>query len=307
MNKLTVILPCLNEAENLPKLIKEIESFIPDCRIIVVDDSSSDGTGEAVSKLINQNIIVLERTQRGLRTSIFDALGYVKTSYVAVMDSDLSHPPKALAEMFQDAKSSKDLVIGSRYVDGGKSYVSLKRHMGSWLINWFARLILGIPLKDVTGGFLCGPTKILKKIFPYLKASYGDYCIELLFYAKSMNVNFVELPFTYRWREWGETKSGTSWKYIGVGLEYGWTVLRLLWNGSHQINGDKTEFLPPVIMESTKQPPDWMREPWAHKLSCLWNAQRSLWTIQLKGKLAKAREIHRSRSDIEDIYNVVTN
>jgi len=213
--KITVVLPTYNEAENLPKLVSALFSLPLDLSLLVVDDNSPDGTGQIAEDLSKEHqgrIHVLHRAGKlGLRSAYLD--GFEKAfetgaDAVVQMDADFSHDPVVLIEMARRIESC-DLVIGSRYVEGG----SLARRWPLWrkalsaFGNTYARTILGFPLHDVTTGFRMWKREALRGM-PLERIRSGGYIflVEMAYVAYLMGYDIVETPIHFSDRRWGKSK-----------------------------------------------------------------------------------------------------
>ena len=156
--KLSLIIPTYNERENIPKLISEIkEQFNKneiDGEIIVVDDNSPDGTGQVLEELKKQyrNLKIIHRAGKlGLSSAVLEGLKVAEGSVLGVMDADLSHPVEKIDEMYKLAQDA-DLVIGSRYVKGGRiKGWTLYREILSKGATLLARVFVNV--KDPMSGF----------------------------------------------------------------------------------------------------------------------------------------------------------
>jgi dolichol-phosphate mannosyltransferase len=159
---LSVVVPTYNEAENLPQLISVLLQLpVPELQIVVVDDNSPDGTGRIADELAAQYASRLHVFHRPGKQGFGRACLYgfaaaleLGTQAIAQMDADFSHPPQKLPELL-GALEHYDLALGSRYVPGG----GLDEHWPAWrrglsaFGNHYARAILGMPIRDITGGF----------------------------------------------------------------------------------------------------------------------------------------------------------
>jgi len=171
--KTIIVLPTYNEAENLPRLIPQImEMPIDGLEIMMVDDNSPDGTGDIAEELAGKypgRICVLHREGKGGLGSAY-CFGFHKAvemgaDAIGQMDSDFSHPPQKLADMIPLIKDY-DFIIGSRYVPGGSVDVNWpiwRKGLSAWG-NLYARTILGLPIKDVTGGFRIWKSEVIQNI-----------------------------------------------------------------------------------------------------------------------------------------------
>jgi dolichol-phosphate mannosyltransferase len=208
-----VILPTFNERENLPLIVPallEIERL----RILVVDDQSPDGTGELADRLAAESrgrVSVLHRQgPRGLGRSYLDGLRHALKTDVDVivqMDADLSHQPAELPRLLR-ASGHADLVIGSRYVDGG-SIVNwpLRRALLSKCANRYIRTVTGVSVNDCTGGFRCWRRDALARL-PFHRVSSDGYAflVELLWEAVRARFSVAEVPITFIERRHGASK-----------------------------------------------------------------------------------------------------
>jgi dolichol-phosphate mannosyltransferase len=210
-----VILPTYCEAENIERLIVEIESLPLNTTILVVDDSSPDGTADLVRKLQAQhdNILVLMRPQkRGLGTAITDGFRAFLSldcipSCVVTMDADYSHSPEDLLRLVSRVQGGCDLVIGSRYCTGGKALGwSFTRKLISRGGNSLARSLLGLEPKDCTSGFRCYSAAFLHAAINYLHSHTYDIQIETINQAHLKGFKVEEVPILFVNRKRGKSK-----------------------------------------------------------------------------------------------------
>ncbi len=211
--KTLIIIPTYNERENLPPLLQEIFSYIPDTDVLVIDDNSPDGTGELAVKIHNENphVNVLHRAGKlGLGTAYIAGFKYaIAHDYDAVfeMDSDFSHDPCYLPA-FLKAFEHADMVIGSRYIPGGNTPDwSLIRRLISSSGNLFARFMLGIQIHDCTSGFRCYHSQVLASIDLDTIQSQGyAFQIELAYRVMQQGFKIVETPIIFLDRRLGKSK-----------------------------------------------------------------------------------------------------
>jgi dolichol-phosphate mannosyltransferase len=211
--RVLVIIPTYNEADNVPVILDRLFAAVPDAHALVVDDGSPDGTGEVADKLAAEDgrIEVLHRTEKaglgaayvaGFRRGL--AAGY---DVLVEMDADGSHAPEQLPRLLA-ALAHADLVLGSRWVPGGqvqnwpKSREALSRGA-----NLYTRLALGVDLHDATGGYRAYRRAVLEAIELDSIASHG-YCfqIDLAWRAVQAGFRVTEVPITFADRERGESK-----------------------------------------------------------------------------------------------------
>ena len=210
-----VLLPTYCEAENIESLIREIQELKLNVTIVVIDDSSPDGTADMVSKLNETygNIVLISRSVKlGLGTAITDGFRYMlvlrKTpDYIVTMDSDYSHSPQDIPKLVNIAKKGYDLVIGSRYVQGGKMKDwPLKRRLISRFSNVIAAVVVGTRLHDCTSGFRCYSKRYVKEVLSSLHSQTYEIQIETIRQAHLNRFTVKEIPITFVDRKRGKSK-----------------------------------------------------------------------------------------------------
>lgn len=209
-----VIIPTYNEAENLEPITSAVLAAEPRADILVVDDNSPDGTGRLADALAAKNprIRVLHREKKqGLGKAYLHAFRWALDEgypYVIEMDADFSHDPKYLPVLLNEAMAGTDLVLGSRYVDGGGT------------VNWgparraisrggslYARSILGVRIQDLTGGFKCFRRAVLEAIdLGAVRSSGYAFQIELTYRALKAGFQIKEMPIVFEDRRVGQSK-----------------------------------------------------------------------------------------------------
>ncbi len=211
-----VVVPTYNECENIQSLVGQILALDFSARILVVDDGSPDGTGDIADSLERENprrVFVLHREVRGgLGPAYRHGFAVALASgarHIYQMDADLSHSPAALND-FQKvlASNEADLVIGSRYVPGGGTLGwPIGRRMVSRFGSLYARTILGLPVRDATGGFKGWSATLLEKVNPATVASRGYlFQIEMTYRAMLLGARIREIPILFRERQEGVSK-----------------------------------------------------------------------------------------------------
>lgn len=232
--KIAVVLPTYNEAENLPRLVSALFSLPLDLYILVVDDNSPDGTGALADKLARRyvgRVTVLHRVgRRGLRTAYlegFAAALETEAAAIVQMDADFSHDPSALAAM-SDLLASCDMALGSRYVRGGavdKRWPFWRKGLSAFG-NFYARTILGLPLRDVTTGYRMWRREALQKIpFERIQSNGYIFLVEMAYLAHCLEFKIGEVPIYFADRRWGKSKM--SFK---IQAEAAFRVWQVLWN-----------------------------------------------------------------------------
>jgi dolichol-phosphate mannosyltransferase len=208
---------------------------LPDARVIVSDDGSTDGTRDVVLALAasGKPITLIARSGRPCLTgSIQDGIDAARSDYVAWMDADLSHPA-ALLPALLDAARGPGCAIASRFAVGGKQKKSGNDTPDSPLaivlsgiLNFMVHRWLRLDVSDYTSGFIVCRRALLE---PHrLVGDYGEYFIELMYYLSRSGVRVAELAYESPPRVWGESKTGTSLgKLVRRGIKYLWLTVRL--------------------------------------------------------------------------------
>jgi dolichol-phosphate mannosyltransferase len=229
-----LVLPTFNEAENLERIVTAARGVLATAaptgfRILVVDDGSPDGTGAIADRLAAAHpgeVEVLHRTTReglgpaylaGFRHALDAGAGAVME-----MDSDFSHDPSDLARLLAPVQEgTADLVLGSRYVEGGGvSDWSLGRRLISRGGCRYAQAVLQAPVRDLTGGFKCFRSEVLEAIdLPTVRSHGYAFQVELTYRALRRGFRVVEVPIVFRDRQHGESKM--SWR---IAAEAIWLV-----------------------------------------------------------------------------------
>jgi dolichol-phosphate mannosyltransferase len=214
--QLTVIIPTYNEAENLSKLVSALFALsLPDLSLLIVDDNSPDGTGALAENLAQehpQRMDVLHRPGKlGLGAAYISGFRYVLergVEAVAQMDADFSHPPEKLIEL-HSVLGNCDIAIGSRYVPGGSldhQWPLWRKGLSAWG-NFYARTILGLPLRDVTGGFRMWRCQAIQRLpLDRIRSNGYAFQVELAYIAYRIGLRQVEIPIHFADRRWGQSK-----------------------------------------------------------------------------------------------------
>lgn len=231
--QLTIVIPTYNEAENLPNLVSTIFLLpLPSVKILVVDDNSPDGTWKVARELEkrypNQFFAIVRPGKLGLgsayRLGFRQALA-MDSQAVAQMDADFSHPPERLPQLLQTLQEC-DVVLGSRYVPGGKldERWSFWRKSLSAFGNIYARTILRLPIRDVTGGFRVWRREALEGM-PLEEICSNGYAfqIEMIYIAYRLGYSFRELPIHFTERGRGSSKMSLT-----IQVEAAWRVWQFL-------------------------------------------------------------------------------
>jgi dolichol-phosphate mannosyltransferase len=229
---ISVVIPTYNEAENLPKLVSALFALPLDLNILVVDDNSPDGTGRIADGLAAadpKRMRVMHRTGKlGLSSAYLQAFHTLldgTMDAIGQMDADFSHDPAALIEMAKRLETC-DLVLGSRYIPGGNTDVRWpiwRKALSAWG-NFYARSILRMPLRDVTGGFRLWRRETLQAMpLERVKASGYIFTVEMAYLAWCLQFKIGEVPIYFADRRWGKSKM--SFKIQAEAAVRVWQVL----------------------------------------------------------------------------------
>jgi len=222
-----VILPTYREADNIGRLIDDIENLNLDASILVIDDSSPDKTAELVQEKQRQysNIELLVRPKKsGLGSAITDGFKIFLASenapkYIVTMDADYSHNPQALPQLLETMDEECGITIGSRYVKGGKIQGwPMTRKIISRAANFYAKASLGLKPHDCTSGYRCYSTKFLKEAIGNLHSQTYEIQIETVRQAALRKFAVKETPILFVNRKRGKSK--LTWTEVKSYITY---------------------------------------------------------------------------------------
>jgi dolichol-phosphate mannosyltransferase len=214
-SEIGVILPTYCEAANIERLITEIEGLNLQLSILLLDDSSPDGTADIARALQRKyhNILLFTRPRKtGLGTAITDGFKVFLSlenppEYIVTMDADYSHNPQDVPRVVAAAKEGKGLAIGSRYRRGGKiENWSLFRLITSRIANLIASSVVKAPIRDYTSGLRCYSTKLVRAIVKDLHCQTYEIQIETIRQARRRKFSVKEVPMTFVNRKKGKSK-----------------------------------------------------------------------------------------------------
>jgi glycosyltransferase involved in cell wall biosynthesis len=247
---LSIVLPTINEAENLKKLIPQIvsevsELSIPIFEVIIVDDGSTDNTSKLVENLSKefQFLQIIQRDEEpSLPLSIWEGIQSSKYDYVLWMDADGSMPAKTVRELIEILNQNKNsVIIGSRFIDGGgykgvrdleetslfnaiknvkNSNDSVFGMIFSIIFNKFLKILFKTSLTDITSGFIVGKKEYFKEQ-SFINANYGDYFIYLVSDFIKNKVDIIEIGYICETRMFGTSKTASNiFQLIRRGIPY---------------------------------------------------------------------------------------
>jgi dolichol-phosphate mannosyltransferase len=232
-----LILPTYNEAENIESLVRAALPRLAEAggphTILIVDDDSPDGTGRIADRLVEEHpaVRVLHRARKqGLGRAYLAGFAVALENgaeLILEMDSDFSHDPADLPRLIA-AAGAADLVLGSRYVPGGGvANWGLVRRALSWGGSAYARIVLGVPVRDLTGGFKCFHRRVLEALdLSRVHADGYGFQIELTYRAIQAGFTVTEVPIVFRERRVGQSKMTAR-----IALEAVWKVPALRLRG----------------------------------------------------------------------------
>ncbi|HEX9864455.1 MAG TPA: polyprenol monophosphomannose synthase [Acidimicrobiia bacterium] len=232
-DRVTVVIPTYNERDNLPHIVSAVTH--QGYRLLVVDDSSPDGTGEVADRLAasEPRMSVLHRRHKeGLGPAYaagFDRALGEGAEIVVEMDADFSHDPTDLPRLVRAIDEGADLAIGSRYVPGGSTPDwPLVRRLISRGGNIYARLMLGLKVRDATAGFRAFRSDALRRL-PYQTARASGYAfqVEMAYRASLAGLKVVEVPISFRDRTRGTSKMGSGIVIEAMRLVTIWGLARM--------------------------------------------------------------------------------
>jgi dolichol-phosphate mannosyltransferase len=241
IDRYVIVLPTYNERENLERVVDALSEVRPRTPfsgdVVIVDDASPDGTGQLADALAQKHpwVHVLHRpAKHGLGRAYLDGFRWALErpySHILEMDADMSHPPSAVPRLLEAAVDA-DLVLGSRYVPGG-GVVGWPAHrrLISRAGSLYARTLLGVPVRDLTGGFKCFHRRVLETANLDAVHSQGYvFQIELTYRTLRMGGRVVEVPITFE-----DRTAGSSKMTLAIVAEAVWKVpaLRLRARGEH--------------------------------------------------------------------------
>ena len=216
--KVSIILSTYNEASIINETINEIFLTIENVEIVLVDDNSSDGTLEKVNSINNKNLKVFSRQSRGLASAFL--LGMINTDgdLIGWTDSNMPQLTHHFSEMIKKL-DQYDVVLLSRYIDGGGDQRSKMRILSSQIINFVCRLILGNEIKDYTSSIFLMRREVLKHGVP-IAYGHGEFFIEFLYKIKKNKMKIIELPYVQPPDAEGSKTASSILRFFTLGFGY---------------------------------------------------------------------------------------
>src|SRR3984885_4648398 len=243
-----VVIPTYNESENIERMMRRIHESLPGAGVLVVDDGSPDGTAEIVKKVGAEltDINLLERSSKsGLGGAYPAAFAWgLERGYDACIeiDADFSHDPAALPTLVAPLSEGFDVVIGSRYVEGGSiPNWAWHRHLLSRGGNLYASGVLGLGVSDSTAGYRCYSAGILRRLdLDKIRAEGYGFQIEMTYRARQYGAVITEVPIKFVDREAGESKMSSFIVVEALGLVTFWGLGRIARGAQHLFGGSRS-------------------------------------------------------------------
>ena len=217
MSRVLIAIPTYNEIENIRNLTETILDLDSQYEVLIIDDNSPDGTGELMAEVseTQKRVHVIHRKKKlGLGSAYLIAFKYaIEDGFQIIiqMDADYSHNPRYLAPLV-GSLADHDLVIGSRYVAGGdiKNWGVVRRAVSRWG-SFYSRMVLGIPIRDLTGGFNAWKVNKLKTLpLDHVRAEGYSFLIEMKYLAIKHQLRVCEVPIIFEDRTLGKSKMSTQ-------------------------------------------------------------------------------------------------
>lgn len=210
----SIVVPTYNERQNLPRLVAAIQANVRGpYEIVIVDDSSPDGTADLARDLAREHPVVLvsRPAKSGLGSAYRDGFKAARGELIFEMDADLSHDPRFVPALIEAVEvGGADIAVGSRYVRGGRVMGwSAYRKLVSGVGNMLARLILRPGARDVTSGYRCY-TRAAAELVQLVESDGYAFQVEALYLARLQGMRIVEVPITFENRIVGKSKLGTG-------------------------------------------------------------------------------------------------
>ena len=197
--KTSIILCTYNESKYIEKIIFELEKNISNLELVIVDDNSTDGTIEVIKK-INQNNkykVVFRKRSRSLASAFVRGIIETSGDYIGWVDTNMSELAPKFNLMIKELESGNDLIILSRYIEGGGDKRVLTRSLGSKYFNMFSRILLRIPIKDLTNSVFLMKRKVMDEV-TFLGYGHGEFFLEFLYNAYKKGFKIVEIPYVQK-------------------------------------------------------------------------------------------------------------
>ena len=240
----SVIIPTYNERANIGRLLKEVSSNLANAKlhyeIVVVDDNSQDGTADIVRNIARSTHtkLISRKQKAGIGTAYQAGIRNSCGDIIITMDADLSHDPVVIQSMVEEIRRGNDIVIGSRYTQGGRiESWSLYRRIVSKTANKFAKLVLRLHTNDLTSGYRAyGRNALRKTRFDKLTSTGYSILMETVFRAENARLKIKEIPITFcdRTRSNSKLSNSEKFRYLITVLNLKLGIVQQKIRGMHQ-------------------------------------------------------------------------
>ena len=226
--KTSIILCTFNEANYIENTISELEKNIPNLEIVIVDDCSTDGTTEIIKRLNqnNKHKVIYRKKSKSLASAFVRGVVETTGENIGWIDTNMSEVAVKFPEMIGELKSNNDIVVLSRYVQGGGDNRILLRNFSSKYFNFFCRMVLRTPIKDFTSSIFLMKRKVLDEV-TFLGYGHGEFFMEFLYNAHKKGFKIKEVPYIQdKDEDLSNSKSASNlFKFFYLGLMY---ILRII-------------------------------------------------------------------------------
>jgi len=226
-SKISIILCTYNEARYIENTVSELQKKIPNLELVIVDDYSTDGTIEIIKKINIENKFKLVVRKKSISLASAFVRGIIETTgdYIGWVDTNMSELAPRFNDMIKELESGSDLVVLSRYIKGGGDKRVLLRSLGSKYFNIFSRVLLRLPIKDLTNSVFLMKRKVMDEV-TFLGYGHGEFFLEFLYNAHKKGFKIKEIPHVQKKDEdLGSSKSAPNlFKFFFHGLMY---ILRI--------------------------------------------------------------------------------
>ncbi len=247
-NRTLIIVPTYNERENVPRLVEQILRHAPEADLCLIDDNSPDGTADCAEELFGRDprfSVMRRKGPRGYGRSLVD--GYKKAlekgyARVVQMDADFSHDPRSIPDLIRAADKA-DVVIGSRYCEGGRvANWPLRRRVLSRFANRYVCTITGLKVSDTTSGFRCYSQRALRHILEGLIVAEGyAFLVEAVYRTHTGGLVVAEVPITFTDRREGKSKISRKVIFESMLMPWRLRLARDKGGDSHLLSGTHDE------------------------------------------------------------------
>ena len=221
--KTSIILCTYNEVYYIKNTVEQIQKIVPNLELIIVDDNSTDGTQDIISQINEEKKIkvIYRKKARGLASALLRGIIESSGDYIGWLDTNMTESVPQFKAMLNSLKLDNDIVILSRYVEGGNDKRKLLRSLTSKYFNILCKFMLQLPIKDLTSGIFLMKRKVLDEVI-FVASGHGEFFIEFIDNAHRKGFKIKEIPFL----QFTDVKHGTSktapnlMKFAYLGLTY---------------------------------------------------------------------------------------